>query len=202
MDFRTDRLLHGVVSGFKIVVGEAVEPVIKGEARLLHGILRAQTAHPAGKTGGGTAQHRDLAVPLCDEVSHGDMGRRPVIHAHHGKVGEVELVRDEGGQHRGDGDVGKAVLEIGYAAAQKDDALGLDLPQDLFGRVDLVGVFVDVGDDAVVAVQGGRPLQLDQKVREEEVAGALDHKDHAPRLLDLELAGVGVGDEPGFPHDF
>ena len=130
------------------------------------------------------------------------MGRRPVIHAHHGKVGEVELVRNESGQHRGDGDAGKAILEIGYAAAQKDDALGLDLPQDLFGRVDLVGVFVDVGDDAVVAVQGGRPLQLDQEVREEEVAGALDHKDHAPRLLDLELAGVGVGDEPGFPHDF
>ena len=81
--------VHGVVGGFKIVVGEAVEPVIKGEARLLHGILRAQAAHPAGKTGGGAAQHRDLAVPLCDEVSHGGMGLS-LIHIYSAVVKAME----------------------------------------------------------------------------------------------------------------
>ena len=55
----------------------------------------------------------------------------------------------------------KAFFEVGYAAAQKDHTFGLDLPQDLFGGIDLVGVFIQIGNDAIVAIQGGGPLQLD-----------------------------------------
>ncbi len=95
----------------------------------------------------------------------------------------------------------KPFWKLAHAAAQEDDALGLDLPQDLFGGVDLVGVLVQIGDDAVVAIQGRGPLQLDEEVREEEVAGALDHEHQTAGLLDLQLPRVGVGDEPGFPHD-
>ena len=42
---------------------------------------------------------------------------------------------------------------------------------------------------------------MDQKVRKEHILGALDHKDHAAGLLDLQLAGVGVGHKAHFPHD-
>ena len=104
------------------------------------------------------------------------------------------------GQHRGDCDVGKAFFEVGYAAAQKDHTLGLDLPQDLLGSIDLVGVLVQVGDDAVVPIQGSGPLQLNEEVREEDVPGPLDHEHQTAGLLDLQLPCIGVGHEPGLPH--
>ena len=119
----------------------------------------------------------------------------PVIHTHHREVGEVQFIGDQRGQHGGNGDVCKAVLEVRDTAAQKDHALGLDLPQDLLGSINLVGVFVQVGDDAVVPIQGSGPLQLNEEVREEEVPGTLDHKDEAAGLLDLQLPGVGVRHE-------
>ena len=99
-------------------------------------VLCAQTAHPAGETCGRAAQHSDLAVPLCNEVGDRSAGSRPVVHADHRQIGEAQVVGNEGGQHRRNGDVGKSILEVAHAAAQEDDALGLDFPQDLFGGVD------------------------------------------------------------------
>ena len=192
--------VHGVVGGFEIVVGQAVQLVVEHNARILHGLLCALTAHQTGVAGHRTAQNGDLAVPLPDQVVHSGIGRCPVIYAHHGKVGEVQLVRDQRGEHRGNIDTVEAPLEVGYAAAQEDDAFGLDLPQDLFGGVDLVGVLVQVRDDAVVPVQGGGALELHQKIRKEDVPGALYHKHKAAGLLDLQLSGVGVGHKPGLPH--
>ena len=193
--------VHGVVCGLEIVVRQAVELVVEDEARILHGVLCAQTAHPAGKTCGRAAQHSDLAVPLCNEVGDRSAGSRPVVHADHRQIGEAQVMGNEGGQHRRNGDVGKSILEVAHAAAQEDDALGLDLPQDLFGGVDLVGVLVQIGDDAVVSIQSRGPLQLHEKVGEEEVACALDDEHQTAGLLDLQLPRVGVGGEPRFPHD-
>ena len=145
-------------------------------------------------------QHGDFAVALLDEVGHCLIGGCPVIHANHGQVGKVQLVRHEGGQHRRDADVGKSFLEVCNAAAQENHAFGFDLAQDLFSGVDLVGILVQIGDDAVVPVKGGGPLQLHKKVGEEDVAGAFDHEHQAARLLDLELPCVGVGHKACFPH--
>ena len=140
-------------------------------------------------------------MPLCNEVGDRSAGSRPVVHADHRQIGEAQVVGNEGGQHRRNGDVGKSILEVAHAAAQEDDALGLDLPQDLFGGVDLVGVLVQIGDDAVVSIQSRGPLQLYEKVGEEEVACALDDEHQTAGLLDLQLPRVGVGGEPRFPHD-
>jgi len=79
--------------------------------------LCALAAHQAGVAGHRTAQNSDLAVSLPDEVVHGGIGRCPVIHAHHGKVGKVQLVRDQRGEHGGDIDAVKAPLEVCHAAA-------------------------------------------------------------------------------------
>ena len=150
-----------MIGRLKIVVGQAVQLVAEQDARILHRLLCTLAAHHAGITGDRTTQHCDLTMPLLDEVVHSSVGCSAVIHAHHGKIGKVQLVGDQCGQHRGDCDVSKAFFEVGYAAAQKDHTFGLDLPQDLLGSIDLVGVLVQVGDDAVVAIQGGGPLQLD-----------------------------------------
>ena len=150
-----------MIGRLKIVVGQAVQLVAEQDARILHRLLCTLAAHHAGITGDRTAQHCDLTMPLLDEVVHSSVGCSAVIHAHHGKIGKVQLVGDQCGQHRGDCDVGKAFFEVGYAAAQKDHTFGLDLPQDLFGGIDLVGVFIQIGNDAIVAIQGGGPLQLD-----------------------------------------
>ena len=120
--------VHGVVGGLEIVVGQAVQLVVEQDARILHGLLCALAAHQTGVAGHRTAQNGDLAVPLPDEVVHGGIGRCPIIHTHHGKVGKVQLVRDQRGEHGGDIDAVKAPLEVGHAAAQKDDAFGFDLP--------------------------------------------------------------------------
>ena len=150
-----------MIGRLKIVVGQAVQLVAEQDACVLHRLLCTLAAHHAGITGDRTTQHCDLTMPLLDEVVHSSIGCGAVIHAHHGKIGKVQLVGDQCGQHRGDCDVGKAFFEVGYAAAQKDHTFGLDLPQDLFGGIDLVGVFIQIGNDAIVAIQGGGPLQLD-----------------------------------------
>ena len=189
-----------MIGGLEIVVGQAVELVLEANARILHGLLRTLTAHHAGVARGRAAQHGDFAVALLDEVGHSLIGGCPVIHANHGQVGKVQLVRHEGGQHRRNADVGKSFLEVCDAAAQENHAFGFDLAQDLFGGVDLVGILVQIRDDAVVPVKGGGPLQLHKKVGEEDIAGAFDHEHQAARLLDLELPCVGVGHKACFPH--
>ena len=189
-----------MVGRLEIVVGQAVEPVVKGEPGILHGILCAKAAHPTGVTGGRTAENCYLPVALRDEVGDGGAGRSPVIHAHHREVREIQLVGDQRRQHRGDGDVRKALLEVRHAAAEEYHAFGLYLPQDLLGGVYLVGILVQVGDDAAVPVEGRGPLQLNEEVREEEVPGTLDHEDEAAGLLDLQLPGVGVWHEARLPH--
>ncbi len=194
--------VHGVVGGLEIVVGQAVQPVVEQDARILHGLLRALAAHHTGVAGHRTAQNGDLAVSLPDEVVHGGIGRCPIIHTHHGKVGKVQLICDQRGEYRRNIDAVKAPLEVGHATTQKDDAFGFDLPQDLFGGVDLVGVLVQIRDDAVVPVQGSGALELHQKIREEDVPGAFNYEHQTAGLLDLQLSGVGVGHEPGLPHHF
>ena len=129
--------VHGVVGRLEIVVGQAVEPVVKGEPGILHGILCAEAAHPTGVAGGRTAENCYLPVALRDEVGDGGAGRSPVIHAHHREVREIQLVGDQRRQHRGDGDVRKALLEVRHAAAEEYHAFGLYLPQDLLGGVQL-----------------------------------------------------------------
>ena len=190
-----------MVGGLEIVVGQAIELIVKDKPCVLHGILRTQTTHPAGKAGGRAAQHRDLAVTLCDEMGDCRFCCGPVIHTHHREVGEVQFIGNQRSQHGGNGDVCKAVLEVRDTAAQKDHALGLDLPQDLLGSIDLVGVLVQVGDDAVVPIQGSGPLQLNEEVGEEDVPGPLDHEHQAAGLLDLQLPRVGVGGKACLPHD-
>ena len=150
---------------------------------------------------GRAADHADLAVPQSDQTGDCLVGRGVVVHPYHGEVGEAQLLADDGSQHGGDGDLVKALAEVLHAAAQENDPLGLDLPQDLFGGLHLVGVFVQVRDDATVAVQPHHPLQVDQEIGKEHILGALDHKYHAAGLLDLQLAGVGVGDKAHLPHD-
>ena len=158
-----------MVGGLEIVVAQAIEFIVKDKPCVLHGILRTQTAHPAGKAGGRAAQHRNLAVTLCDEMGDCRFCCSPVIHTHHREVGEVQFIGDQCSQHGGNGDVCETVLEVRNTAAQKDHALGLDLPQDLLGSIDLVGVLVQVGDDAVVPIQGSGPLQLNEEDGEEDV---------------------------------
>ena len=106
-----------MVGGFKIVVGQAVQFIVEQDARILHGLLCALTAHQTGVAGHRTAQNGDLAVSLPDEVVHSGIGRCPVIHAHHGKIGKVQLVRDQRGEHRGNIDTVEAPLKVGHAAA-------------------------------------------------------------------------------------
>ena len=64
-----------------------------------------------------------------------------------------------------------------------------------------VGVLVQVGDDAVVPIQGSGPLQLNEEVGEEDVPGPLDHEHQAAGLLNLQLPRVGVGGKACLPHD-
>src|SRR5699024_2080645 len=91
--------VHGVVGRFKIVVGQAVQPGIEGEAVVLHGLLGAQAAHPAGVAGGRAADHADLAVPQGDQTGDRLVGRGVVVHPYHGEVGEAQLLADDGSQH-------------------------------------------------------------------------------------------------------
>ena len=106
-----------MVGGLEIVVGQAVQLVVEQDACILHGFLCALAAHQARVAGHRTAQNGDLAVPLPDEVVHSGIGRCPVIHTHHGKVGKVQLICDQRGEYRRDIDTVKAPLKVGHAAA-------------------------------------------------------------------------------------
>ena len=62
--------------------------------------------------------------------------------------------------------------------------------------VDLVGILVQIRDDAVVPVKGGGPLQLHKKVGEEDIAGAFDHEHQARDCWILSCRALVLGTKP------
>ena len=190
-----------MVGGFKVIIAQAVERRVEPDAGGGHCVDSAAAAHLAGMAAGRPAQNGDAAVPVADQIGDGVKGGAAVVHAHHGQVGKVQLVGGHGGQHGGHAHRGKPLAEDIHVAAQKNNAFGLELPHDLFGGLQLVGIFVQVGDHAVVAVLGRAALQMHQQVGKEHIARAFYNKYNVAGLLDLELLRVGVGHKAHLPHD-
>ena len=189
---------HGAVGAFQRETGCFIPSLfLEGKPVAFHRPAASGKAFPAGVGLGKTAaDHGNAPVSVPQKIFHHGPGRRRVVHADAGQVGEGKAFGGGGQQDRGHGDFRKALQKRFPVGAEEEQAAGMRFPAELQSGLELVALLVQIDKRRGQGSFLNARLQLFDQACKQRVAGSLDHNSDGAGFLLFEPLGVVVGGKP------